>query len=90
MDLPPSLTVSLFGFDRYVNNYVASYKELLTNVIAKIVNENLQDSVSITENVGAQQILVDHALHVLENQGYLKLSKTLSDGISLSTMSLQN
>ena len=70
-----------------MNNSVASYKKFLTNVIAKIVNDNLQGSGSIAENMGAQQILVEHVLRVLENQGYLRLSETLGDGIFLYNVS---
>ena len=84
---PPNLTVSLFGFDRCANNYVENYEKIFTNVIAQIINENLKDSVSIAKNVGAQRILVDHILHVLENQGCLRLSEKLSGGVFLYNVS---
>jgi len=73
----PHFRITMYGFQQYAKAYVPDYESSITQVASAVVNNGLEDNKSIQQHVGKDQFLVDHALEVLENQGYVRLSRTM-------------
>ena len=73
--------ITTYGMDAYAKVYVPNYPQLITEVVAAIVNKNAEDNQSIQAEVACPALLVDHILDVLESNGHLKQVKMIG-GIS--------
>lgn len=70
-------TVTLKGFDLYANTYITDYSKITYNVVAAIVNEDMMENQQIAKSLNQNIAVVDHILDLLENNGLIKLSKTI-------------
>lgn len=73
----PHFQISIYGFQTYAKAYIENYDEVIKSVAYAIVNNQLTNNEEIAAHIKANQFLVDHALDVLENQGYVRLAKAI-------------
>jgi len=73
----PHFRVTIFGFQQYAKVHIDEYEAKLQEVALAIVNLNLRDNQAIAARLDLNQFLADHALDVLEHQGYVRLTRSL-------------
>ena len=73
----PYFQVSTYGFQIYAKTYIDNYDEIIKSVAYAVVNNQLDNNDEIATHIKINQFLVDHALDVLENKGYVQLAKAI-------------
>lgn len=69
--------LTVLGFDRYVQEFVPGYDEMVTKVVVELVNEGKEDDSSIAEATGVPRVIVEHIFEVLESKGLLRITKMM-------------
>ncbi len=73
-----SAHITVLGFERYANQFIPRYAEVMNAVIAQIINsDNLHDE-TIASALSQPKMLIDHILDKLEQRRLVKLARTLS------------
>lgn len=71
--------VTMHGLEEYAKAYFQNYHELQTNIISLLVNEDIASNIELVEKLTQPQLIIDHVLDLLEQNGHVSLSK-LSGG----------
>lgn len=70
--------ITTYGFDSYANSSIPDYQAKVVAVVSAIVNEKSENNIQIQEKVGEPQVLINHILDVLENNGHIKQVKMMN------------
>lgn len=73
-----SFQITTEGFDAYAHACIPGYKALLTDVVAALVNHQLDSDMTIAANLGQPLYVVNHILRILENNGHIQMSRPIS------------
>jgi len=77
------LRMTSMGIEEYASLFFPEYAQFKTRVIAAIVNDKLADNYSIIRATGQPQLLVNHFLEDLANQGLCRISKSMGGGLHI-------
>jgi len=69
-------SITTYGFDEYVRAYVSEYDNVLQKVLHILAMCESTDNYVISAEVDAKDLVIDHVIEVLEENGYIK--KTVS------------
>lgn len=79
--------ITTLGMEKYLNAYIPKYQELIREVIALIVNKNMQSNDELIAETKRTIRLINHILDLLEINGHVRLSKTLGGGVHIYNVS---
>lgn len=71
----PSIQISTYGFQQYAKAYIPDYSQTINDVASKIINEGILNNKVIQQQLSKPYLLIDHIFEVLENQGYIEVTK---------------
>ncbi len=74
----PGFTITTYGFEQYAKTCIEDYENIFQMVCARIVNYNEKANKQIIQALRQPEILVDHILSVLNNNGLIKISSMIS------------
>lgn len=75
------------GMEAYLTAYIPQYQELIREVIALIVNNNMQSNDELIAETKQPTRLINHILDLLEMNGHVHLSKTIGGGVHVYNVS---
>ena len=76
---PYHYRITLFGMNEYAKAYIKDFKDIIDRVCFSIVNKELHDNVSISEELSKPMRLINHILELLENNNYFKITESLGN-----------
>jgi len=79
--------ITTHGIESYLNAYMPEYQELIRDVIALIVNNDMHSNKEIIAETNRSQRLIDHILDLLDINGHVDLSKTIGGGVQIFNIS---
>lgn len=85
----PTIQLTRYGFQQYARAYIADYNKLIETIASAIVNQNIDNNFALRERTDKAQFLIDHALDVLEGQGYIQLAKYINGQIHVFDVSVK-
>lgn len=85
---PYSFRLSLYGMDQYAKTYITDYQNIISEVAICIVNKNLTENDSISNELRQPVRLVNHILDLLEHNGQLKLAKSMGSHVEIYNVSV--
>ena len=84
---PYRYQITLHGMDQYARTYMPNYQEIIHDVVISIVNFDLHGNDDIADKIKKPIRLINHILDLLENNGHLKLSKSIGGGVRVFNIS---
>ena len=81
--------ITTFGFETYAKNFLSVFDDVLRNTLITAVNQNLSNNDAIAAHLKQPKILINYALDILVNRGYLKVVKTIDGGVHIHDISVQ-
>jgi hypothetical protein len=66
-----------FGFEKFAEAYVDDYQNVVTQIAALLVNENVRQNEELAGRVNKPRAFVDFVLNLLEASNHIKVSKHL-------------
>jgi TIR domain-containing protein len=73
---PPYFSVTTFGFNKYIEEAVADYRDLYTAVAAQIVNGGKRSNHEIMQALGREDfLLIEHILAMMETYGLIRITR---------------
>jgi len=84
---PYHYRITLYGMDQYAKAYLENYEEIKRNVVVSLVNKDLSENRSISEDIQKPIRIVNHILDVFENNGLVKLAKEMGGGVHVYNIS---
>jgi len=73
----PHFRITTYGFQQYAQTYIDGYERKINEVALAIVNLKISDNESLSTTLKFEKFFVDHALDILETQGYIRLAKSI-------------
>ena len=84
---PYHYSITLYGMDQYAKAYLDNYEDIKRNVVVALVNKDLSENRSISEDIQKPIRLVNHILDLFENNGLVKLAKEMGGGVHVYNIS---
>jgi hypothetical protein len=72
----PQFAITLFGFDKYVKQYVDDYDQLVERVSYGIANSSQSNNYQLADELEQPLRLITHIFQVLESRNLINMSKT--------------
>lgn len=66
-----------YGFQKYAEAYVEDYQDVVTQIAALLVNEDVRQNQELATRVGKPVAFADFILNLMESNKHIKLSKSL-------------
>ncbi len=79
--------VTIFGFEEYCKAYVEDYGQIVDKCAGLIVNNEANTNYALRDSLDIPLMIANHIIRLLENNGYVKVSGTLSRQISIYDVS---
>lgn len=73
----PFFKITTYGFENYAKFYIANFNELIRDVLLAILNQGLKSNGALARHLGAQPVLIEYILDILESRKYLKVTKVM-------------
>lgn len=80
-------SITVLGFDEYARVYIDDYDSIQKSVAFQIVNENNTMNKSISTSLQQPQLIVDHFLMMLENNGLITLDREYGNRVHVFDVS---
>jgi hypothetical protein len=79
--------VTFFGFQQYCSTYVPKFGAIVDQAAGLIANKEADTNFKLRDSLKIQLMIANHIIRLLENKGYLRVSKEISERILIYDVS---
>lgn len=76
----PIFTITSYGFEKFISQYIPDYDQTLSAIAYQLVNEGVQDTQSLATNLNKSLMLITHIIEKMSNRGLLSFAKVMGGG----------
>lgn len=71
----PYVLITSKGFEAYAKSCIDNYEEVVSKTVSALVNKSIDTNQALSREVECEQLLIDHILVLLRNDGLIKLTE---------------